>query len=593
VKVLRASQCTPASLPQLNEVWLQIRGLLGDNFASMSRAVFIGLITSLVTVPAQLAWEYTTLLSGSPWFQNLGFPIAWIGAWKSPTVLGSPTYHLYPYFWGFIANFLFWSVIAFAVLFMSVTIRSKAPLALLPAYVVGLAWARIQLEFQMAIAAKGSIVAFAQIDPFSYAQITAYFAMALLLFPVVITAIGRLDFSETFRFCCLGFPVILLPPVFDNYVFARPVVYNFFTQSSYTGSINPLNTISVLSAGIKLEIVLVAASAFVYIFYRTRSVLRSGSAVLGTFLLFVLVSTPVVTSRLNLGFSQPQLFAGYLILIYVLVIMSFNFAQQGLGSVILKQTRLRGIHFPAMTLFGLFLVHPTILSMSIPEDLGIAVAGTFVVFLVWQTAVVFDDMFDRGHKAPSGYLAFGVLVAVMALLAAIPLGVVPWLLTFAAVYLAVDYARLRRRHYLLSGVVIGFSSCTAFLFGAVLPIIDASSSESVVSITLAILVMFSGASLLKDVTNTDADANSGISTVFTRFDANHVLLIVATLVAFGFAFPAVLFRNLADRLLFLGAGAGVWSLIVLLKHRSYEPVLALYFIEGILVFLMKFVIELA
>jgi 4-hydroxybenzoate polyprenyltransferase len=201
-------------------------------------------------------------------------------------------------------------------------------------------------------------------------------------------------------------------------------------------------------------------------------------------------------------------------------------------------------------------------------------------------------MFDRGHEAPAGYLAFGVLAAVMALLAAIPLGVVPWLLTFAAVYLAVDYPRLRRRHYLLSGVVIGFSSCTAFLFGAVLPIIDASSSEPVASITLAILVMFSGASLLKDVTSADADANSGISTVFTRFDANHVLLIVATLVASGFAFPAVFFSSLVDRLLFLASGIGVWFLIVLLKHRSYEPVLALYFIEGILVFFMKFVIEL-
>jgi hypothetical protein len=559
----------------------------------MSRAVFLGLITSLVTVPAQLAWKYTTLLSGSTWFQNLGFPIPWIGAWKSLTVLGSPTYHFYPYFWGFVQNFLFWSVIAFVVIFMSVTIRSKMPLALLPAYVVGLAWARIQLEFQMAIAAKGSIVAFAQIDPYSYAQITAYFVMALLLFPVVITAVGRLDFRETFRLCCLGFPVILLPPVLDNYVFARPVVYNFFTASSQSGGINALNAIEVLSPGIKLEILLVATSAFVYLLHRTRSSLRSASAVLAAFLLFVLVSTPLVTARLNLSLSQPQLFAGYLILTYVLVIMSFSLAQPGLGGVIVKKTRLRGIHFPAMTLFGLFLVHPTILSMSIPEDMGIAVAGTFVVFLVWQTAVVFDDMFDRGHEAPPGYLAFGVLAAVMALLAAIPLGVVPWLLTFAAVYLAVDYPRLRRRHYLLSGVVIGFSSCTAFLFGAVLPIIDVSSSEPVASITLAILVMFSGASLLKDVTSVDADANSGISTVFTRFDANHVLLIVATLVAFGFAFPAVFFSSLAGRLLFLAAGTGVWFLIVFLKHRSYEPVLALYFIEGILVFFMKFVIELA
>jgi hypothetical protein len=45
--------------------------------------------------------------------------------------------------------------------------------------------------------------------------------------------------------------------------------------------------------------------------------------------------------------------------------------------------------------------------------------------------------------------------------------------------------------------------------------------------------------------------------------------------------------------LFLAAGTGVWFLIVLLKHRSYKPVLALYFIEGFLVFLGKFVIAVA
>jgi 4-hydroxybenzoate polyprenyltransferase len=246
-----------------------------------------------------------------------------------------------------------------------------------------------------------------------------------------------------------------------------------------------------------------------------------------------------------------------------------------------------------MSLFGLFLLHPDILARPSSEEVGIAVVGTFVVFLVWQTAVVFDDVFDRGQEAPPAYLTFGSLTAVVALLAATPMGGVPLLLAFVAVYLAIDYPRLRRKHYLLSGVVIGFSSCTAFLFGAMLPIRSASSSEPLACIALAILVTFFGASFLKDVTSVDADAKSGISTIFTMFGTKHALPIVATLVAFGFTIPALFFNNLADQLLLLTAGIGIWLLIVLLKDRSYEPVLALYFIEGFLVFLKKFIITLS
>ena len=100
-----------------------------------------------------------------------------IGIWKAPVISTFPGFHFYPYFWGFIQNSIFWLILSFAILFVWITAKSNVPFALLPTYVVGLAWARIQLELQMAIAAKGSIFAYAQIDPFSYAQITAYFAM--------------------------------------------------------------------------------------------------------------------------------------------------------------------------------------------------------------------------------------------------------------------------------------------------------------------------------------------------------------------------------------------------------------------------------
>jgi len=537
----------------------------------------------------QFALESHELASRSGWFQDFGLPFGWVGIWKASESSAQPNLHLYFYPWSFIQNCLFWTAVLFAFLFIWITLRSEMPLALLPAYVVGLSWARIQLEFQMAIAAIGSIIAFAEIDPFSYAQITAYFAMALLLFPVVITVVTRLKFKEIFRLCSLGFPIILLPPVVDNYVLAKPVVYNFFTSNSHHASSNLLSTIGVLSVGIKVEILLVATSTLVYLFYRTRSIIKSASAVLGAFLLFVFVSTPTLTSRLNVGLSQPQLFASYLALTYALMIVSLGLAQSGLSRWILRRVRVRGIHFPAMTLFGLFLVHPTILVTSTPEDLGVAAAGTFVVFLVWQTAVVFDDLFDRGQKAPQGYLAFGILVAIMAILAAIPLGAMPWLLVLAAIFLAIEYPRLKRKYYLLPGAIIGVSSCIAFLYGTALPVESPSSPQPVASFALAILIMFTGASLLKDITSVETDAESGIPTVFTKFKTKSVLPVVAAFVAFGFAFPAALFSGIADRFLFVAAAACVWFLVIQLKDKSYQWVLALYFIEGLWVFYRKFI----
>jgi len=109
-------------------------------------------------------------------------------------------------------------------------------------------------------------------------------------------------------------------------------------------------------------------------------------------------------------------------------------------------------------------------------------------------------------------------------------------------------------------------------------------------IALAIFVTFSGGSLLKDITEVERDKRFGIQTIFTRFNTRIVLPVVAGFVAVGFVLPAVFFHALVDRGLFLAMGIASWVLIILAKDRSYKPVLALYFIEGVWVFIRLFVI---
>jgi len=562
--------------------------LVKANGKPIGWSLILGLAASLLSVPAQLAREYGLVFSQATWFLNFGLPMAWVGIWKRSGNFLVDT-GFYFYWWPFLQNSLFWAAVIFAMIFVYSALRREYPLPLAPAYVVALASARIQLEFQMAVAAKGTIFGFARIDIFSWAHITAYFAMALLLFPAVIAVTSRLKFTEIFKLSSLGFPIILVPPTVDYYVLRAPVIYNFFTPGFRLQLTDPFKYLTILSPGIKLEIVLVAMSTFGYLVYRRVSILRVIVAILGVVFAFALVSTPVLTSQLNLGFSQPQLFAGYLILTYVLSILDFGLADRNIGSTILKRIRVRGVHFPAMAVFGSFIVHPSILASGIPEDFGLIIAGAFIVFLVWQTAVVFDDIYDRGETGMSGYLGYGILSATMAVLATVPYGLLPWLLTTLAVYFAVDYPRLRRKHYLFSGLVVGISSCMAFLFGTQMLVTSPSSSQPVAFFALAVFLVFSGASLLKDIVNIEGDRRSGISTVFTRFQTNRVLPIVAGFVAVGFVLPTVLFSTLLDQALFLAIGAGVWLLIMVAKHRSYKPVLALYFVEGLWVFFRVFI----
>jgi 4-hydroxybenzoate polyprenyltransferase len=573
-----------------HDIWRELVPILRTNVKSIFQSLVLGLAASALTVFAEFVYGLRSFLIQGIWFKNLGLPVEWIGILRSSDAASLLDLRLLFYSQAFLQNLLFWAAISFSLIYIWKILRDGPALSLVPLYVLGLASARIQLELQMAVAAKGGFFSFARIDPFSFAQISAYFAMALLLFPTIITLVSRLPFLRFFKLSSLGLPIILMPPIVDYYILRQPVIYNFFTSELYQQARGPLEYLAVLSPGIKLEIVLIAASTFAYLVFRTRSVLRSAVTIMAVIFVFSMVSTPALASRLHLGFSQPQLFAGYLLITYLLIIVDLGLAQRNMTPTILRRVRLRGIHFPAMMLFGSFFVHPAILATGIPEDFGLIIAGAVIVFLVWQTATVFDDLYDRGQtELKQVYLAYGILIAAMAILSALPFGLIPWLLTLLAVYLAADYPRIRRKHYLWSGMIIGIASSAAFLFGVLLPIVSPASVQLVQAVALLIFAVFSGGSLLKDITNIEEDKQLRIPTVFTQFETKKVLPVVASFVAVGVALPAVFLRTLLDLVVFLGLGCVTWLLIVLAKDRSYKPVLILYFLEGIWIFYRMFV----
>jgi 4-hydroxybenzoate polyprenyltransferase len=571
------------------DIWPELFDILKANAEPIAWALVLGSAASLLSVPAQLAWQHGLVISQGGWFRSFGFPETLLGIWKTPGAVSFSNMRFFFSPWGFLQNSFFWAAICFVSIFVHRLIANGLPVRLLPTYVVALGFARIQLEYEMAVAAFGSIVRFAQIDPFSYAHIVTYFTMALLLFPAVVVLVSRLPFREIFKLSCLGLPIILMPPILDNYVLHRPVIYNFYTPGLFPQPLNPLSYLTVVSTGIKLEALVAAGATFTYLLYRTRSIPRSFAAVLAVVLAFVAVTTPIVTDQFHLMFSQPQFFAGFLILTYLLIIGDLGLTQPKMGTTIIRRMRLRGAHFPAMVVFGAFLVQPAILSLGILEDYGLVLAGAFIAFLIWQSATVFDDIYDRSEmQGNSMYLCYGLLTVVMAVLAAIPFGPLPLLLTVFAAYLAIDYARLRRSHYVFSGLVIGIASSLSFLLGASIPITSPATQQPIAGIALALFAVFSGGSLVKDIATVREDKQSGVSTVFTKFEMRKVLPIVSTFVAAGCILPLVFLNALPDLILFAAIGCGNWLLIVLMKSRSYRPVLVLYFIEGLWIFYRMF-----
>ena len=572
-----------------HEILPELLPMLRTNVKSIGWSLVLGLAASALTAFAEFAYDLRTFFSQGIWLKSLGLPVEWLGILRSSDATSFLDLHFLFFSRGFLQNLLFWAAILFVVIFLLRVLRGEFPALLLPAYVVALGFARILLEYEMAVAAFGSIVGFAWIDPFSYAHIVTYFTMALLLFPAVVVLVSRLPFREIFRLSCLGLPIILMPPILDNYVLHRPVIYNFYTPGLFPQPLNPLSYLTVVSTGIKLEALVVASAAFTYLLYRTRSIPRSFAAVLAVVLAFVAVTTPIVTDQFHLMFSQPQFFAGFLILTYLLIIGDLGLAQPKIGTTIIRRMRLRGAHFPAMVVFGAFLLQPAILSLGILEDYGLVLAGAFIAFLIWQSATVFDDIYDRSEmQGNSVYLCYGLLTVVMAVLAAIPFGLLPLLLTVFAAYLAMHYARLRRRHYVFSGLVIGIASSLSFLLGASIPITGPVTRQPIGGIALALFAVFSGGSLVKDIATVREDKQSGVFTVFTKFEMRKMLPIVSTFVAAGCILPVVFLNALPDLILFAAIGCGNWLLIVLMRSRSYRPVLALYFTEGLWIFYRMF-----
>jgi 4-hydroxybenzoate polyprenyltransferase len=245
-----------------------------------------------------------------------------------------------------------------------------------------------------------------------------------------------------------------------------------------------------------------------------------------------------------------------------------------------------------MVLFGSFFAHPALILAIAPESWGLLIASVLVAFWTWQTAVVFDDVSEFREKAKMrAYLAYGELMALTAVLSAIPFGPLPWLLTCLAVYFAVEYPRLRRKHYLLSGLIIGASTSMAFLFGALIPITGQQSSQTVVLVAFLLLAVFTGGSLLKDVGSVEEDERSGIDTIFTELRQNRALPVVATFVAAGCALPALFLNTPLDLVVLTVVAAGAWLLIMKMKEKSYKLILRLYFIEGLWVFMRMIVIH--
>ncbi|MCL4478960.1 MAG: hypothetical protein M1381_07670 [Deltaproteobacteria bacterium] len=115
----------------------------------------------------------------------------------------------------------------------------------------------------------------------------AYFWLAFLAGTTIVSIIASIPLKNISNLFLYGFWLIIMPPVFDEYIFHHPSYYH------YTGSLHFFHNLiffyskTGITPGIKLEVAIILLLVFIYSFVRTKNLFKSLLAVILIYVLSV------------------------------------------------------------------------------------------------------------------------------------------------------------------------------------------------------------------------------------------------------------------------------------------------------------------
>ncbi len=227
-----------------------------------------------------------------------------------------------------------------------------------------------------------------------YLENLYYFIIAFLLISIILFKIAKKSFLEITNFGIRLYPVILLPPLIDYFIYNQTKGYDYATKGNF---IYNFLTISLLkgdaSNGIIIELLIAVIAIGLYTYYSRKSLLLALISIFLTTFIIALISTPDIF----FGESKGDFYYDYFLPIY------YFFPLIVLSSMLYyfhSKEKLKSILFGFRPLLAIIFILATFIGSLAAKSLGYSLNFYYVayaiiaIFFVRQFSVVLNDIYD-------------------------------------------------------------------------------------------------------------------------------------------------------------------------------------------------------
>ena len=295
--------------------------------------------------------------------------------------------------------------------------------------------------------------------------------------------------------CALGGAIVIMPPLVDYLIFRRTEPYRYILTEKIMEMISKgkFNLFMFGGIGLLMEILTILILSSLYVYVKTRSVLKS---IANFFLFFGFISfmvTPTLNPIIRMwskwkygGLTQPVLVVYFLLIGLILLIVLLRVCKKEFVSSLIKTFQpLTLIPFVIVALAGVFLAGHLSLGIS-PENagnVGTFGIGLFAVFFVWSCNRMVlhmqdvryglcdkDKLISGGMLTMRQSVRIAVILGIIALALAFNLSVTESLLVLLAIVLGIAYStRIVRTRKLLLSTIMGLEGVVVFFMGWFIP----------------------------------------------------------------------------------------------------------------------------
>lgn len=485
---------------------------------------------------------------------------------------------------------------------------------------------------------------FVLIDASTVVHYVSFFIAVLLMSTFVLMLFSKRPLKESASIALFGFMIIWLPPVLDliisggggyvmHYLFLpfRELAQAFFTLFWSTGT-------SGITYGIRIEIALVLAGSFAIVYFYTKSLLRSLSAVLVLYIgIFALVSIPsvlglfqdrsvsrfieesIVDSRiidnssypeqpgyirvLDVGFNSVMTQVNLAVALLMSILICFVGYRDKLSVLFGNSRPERILHYSLLIVIGtLFGGGPAFFASWI-NVLSLLMTVTAFVF-AWLVAVCINDIYDKeideisnanrpipqGQFSSSEFYSISIVFTLFSFVAAYSSSMYGlfFVLAFSFAYYIYSAEPLRlKKHWIPGALIIGFACITTLLAGFFL----SSPSKDFLTfpplLTLLLIVIFGFGSMVRDIKDYDGDKKAGISTLPVLIGLNKAKAVIALIISLSFLGIAFYFGDIPLIVSAILASGFIWKVFFskIYKERDFFIAYLSFLIIFIIVFL--------